>query len=296
MRTLVVGANGLLGSNVFTAIRDRGGSPVGTYHTEKPLFEQPCYQLDIRNVGSLSDLLDETNPDLVVNCAAMTDVDGCEERPGRAREVNAEAPGTMAGLCADRNLALTHVSTDYVFDGQSDSAYTVDSTPTPVQEYGRTKLEGERAVQENHPDPTVVRLSFVYGIHRSSDELEGFPAWVRGRLRQEEPTPLFTDQWVTPTRAGQAAKVILELHEQEATGLYHIASRLCVTPYEFGDRIRDLMGVASRCVEEGTMEDVERSAKRPAYTCLDVSSVESAIGNAQPTLRADLDAIRSVFD
>lgn len=295
MRTLVVGTNGLLGSNVFRYVQDRGGSAVGTYHTEKPPFRDPCYELDIRDTVSLEEVLDGTNPDLVVNCAAMTDVDGCEENPERAREVNAEAPGEIAQLCAYREIAFTHVSTDYVFDGKGDSPYTVDSTPAALQEYGRTKLAGERGVQRNHPCPTIVRLSFVYGIHKGSEQLEGFPAWVRDRLHEAESIPLFTDQWITPSRAGQTAEKILQLHEQGVTGLYHVASRSCITPYEFGTRICEIMDVPSRYIKEGTMDDVERSVDRPAYTCLDVTSVESATGNAQPTLREDLKVIKPAF-
>lgn len=296
MTILVVGANGLLGSNVITAVGDRGGKPIGTYHTEEPRFDLPCYQLDLREADSLAGLLDERDPDLIVNCAAMTDVDGCEEEPERAHDVNAEAPGTIAALCADRDIAFTHVSTDYVFDGEADTPYGVDASPKPIQEYGRTKLDGEQAVLENHPAPTVVRLSFVYGVHQGRDELEGFPAWVRERFREGRSTPLFTDQWVTPTRAGQAAETILELYNQDANGLYHVACRSCITPYKFGNRIRKQMDISSEYVEEGSMNDVNRSAERPAYSCLEVSSVESTLDRKQPTLAEDLDSIYAVFD
>lgn len=295
MKALVFGANGLLGSNVVTEIERSSGDPVGTYHTSEPSFDYPCHQLDISDQESLIDILDRTRPNLVVNCAAMTDVDGCEEQSDRAIEVNAEAPETIATLCTERGISLTHVSTDYVFDGQAEQPYTVNDSPNPIQAYGRSKLAGERAVQQNHPDPTIVRLSFVYGIHRGSNELQGFPAWVRGRLREAEPTPLFTDQWVTPTRAGQAAETILDLFNTGATGLYHVASRSCVTPHEFGEKIRESMGVSSGYVEEGSLDDVERPADRPSYSCLDVSSVEEALGRAQPSLVDELTEIEAAL-
>ena len=295
MTTVVLGANGLLGSNVLTTANNRGESPVGTYHSEKPAFDYPCHQLDIRETDRLGTLLDNIDPDLVVNCAAMTDVDGCEENPDQAQAVNGTAPGSIARLCADRDIAFTHVSTDYVFDGEGDTPYDIGDSPNPIQKYGVSKLAGEGAVREQHPEPTIVRLSFVYGIHRGTDDLEGFPAWVRDRLQSGDRTPLFTDQWVTPTRAGQAAETILDLHEREATGLYHVACRSCVTPFEFGQQIRERMGVSVEYVEEGSMDDVDRPAERPSFSCLDVSSTESALDRRQPTLTKDLDVIEAIF-
>lgn len=295
MTTVVLGANGLLGSNVFTTVTDRGGRPVGTYHSADPSFDAPCHPLDVRETDRVATLLDKTDPDLVVNCAAMTDVDGCEEDPDQARAVNGDAPGSIARLCDDRDIAFTHVSTDYVFDGEGETPYGTGASPDPIQEYGESKLAGERAVQKEHSEPTIVRLSFVYGFHRGTDDLEGFPAWVRDRLQADERTPLFTDQWVTPTRARQAAGTILDLHERGATGLYHVACRSCVTPYEFGQQIRERMGVSSEFIEEGSMDDVNRPAERPTYSCLDVSGTESALDRRQPTLAEDLDAIESVL-
>lgn len=296
MKALILGANGLLGSNVLTTVEGRGGEPIGTYHTSEPPFDAQCQQLNISDRQSLVERLDGIDPDLVVNCAAMTDVDGCEGHPEKADEVNAEAPGTIASLCTQRDIPFTHVSTDYVFDGRAEHPYGVDASPNPIQAYGRSKLAGERAVQENHPDPTIVRLSFVYGIHRGSNDLEGFPAWFRGRLREGEPTPLFTDQWVTPTRAGQAAETILDLYDTGATGLYHVACRSCVTPHEFGDRIRESMGTSSEYVEEGSLEEVDRPADRPSYSCLDVSTVETALGQKQPSLADDIAWIEATLD
>lgn len=295
MTVLVIGANGLLGSNVLVTARELGIDPIGTYHTTEPSFDAPCYQLDIQDSNAFEALLDRYEFEIVINCAAMTDVDGCERQPKRAREINAEAPEIIARLCADRGIEFTHVSTDYVFDGTADTPYRVMDTPDPIQVYGQTKLAGEKKVQKNHPNPTIVRLSFVYGIHRSQDELDGFPAWVRSQLQKGEETPLFTDQHVTPTRAVQAAETIFDLHKDSADGLYHVACRSCVTPYEFGHRIRNLMDISSEYLREGSMTDIERDAERPMYSCLDVSSIESILGREQPTLEEDLSVIDDAF-
>lgn len=295
MHLLVLGANGLLGSRVVKTATSGDWAVSGTYHSEEPAFDIDLYRLDIRDVERFESLLDEVEPTWVANCAAMTDVDACETDPESAQTINGEAPGVMASRCRERGVGFCHISTDYVFDGEADQPYSEDDETGPIQAYGESKLAGERAVRESIESALVLRLSFVYGIHGATGDLTGFPAWVRDQLQSEGQTPLFTDQWVTPTRAGQAASVLLRLIERGSSGLYHVASRSCVTPYEFGLAVRESMASPTGTLVQGAMKDVERSADRPQYTCLDVSKVEAELGGEQPTLRTDLEAIAGAF-
>lgn len=291
MQLLVVGANGLLGSNVVYAGRQRGWNVCGTYHSTQPSFVIPLTQFDLREYGSFDDILTEHDPDVVVNCAAMTDVDGCETHPEQAHVLNGDAPGGLAAHCDANDVEFVHVSTDYVFDGTDREPYSESADTNPVQVYGKSKLLGEQAVTEETTEALVARLSFVWGIHRSSENITGFPAWVRDQLQSGEDVPLFTDQWVTPTRAGQAAEILLDLIEQNATGLFHIACSSCVTPYEFGEVIADHVGSSEELLSEGSMDDVERDATRPTYSCLDIENVESELDRPQPTLREDVETV-----
>lgn len=291
MTVLVLGANGLLGSNVVRVARDRDRSIVGTYHTTEPSFDLPLQQCDVRDAASVRELLDEWDVDVVVNCAAVTDVDRCEADPDAALAVNAEAPGDLAALCAETGRTFVHVSTDYVFDGTAERPYAESDDVGPVQTYGRSKLEGERAVRGVAPESLIVRLSFVYGVHRSTGDLSGFPAWVLERFEAGDEVPLFADQHVSPSRAGQSARTILDLLEAGATGTVHVACRSCVTPYEFGALLRRRVDATTELLEEGSMADIDRSAERPAYTCLDVSRVEELLNRPQPTLQKDISEV-----
>jgi len=295
MDVLVVGANGLLGSNVVSIGLDRGWTISGTVHSTRPAFNIPLLEFDLRSYDAFEEVLNEHDPDTVVNCAAMTDVDGCEADPEAARVVNGEAPGGLATACADRGIAFVHVSTDYVFNGRSRGAYDEDDETNPLQVYGESKLAGERAVREAPREVLTVRLSFVWGIHRSEDELTGFPAWVRGRLQAGEAVPLFTDQRVTPTRAGSAAETLFDLLDRGTSGVYHVACRSCVTPYEFGESLAEELGADRELLAEGAMDDVDRAATRPRNTCLDVGRVEDVLGRAQPTLREEIEAVSDVL-
>ncbi|WP_227357664.1 dTDP-4-dehydrorhamnose reductase [Haladaptatus salinisoli] len=291
MRLLVVGANGLLGSNVVTVSQDRDIDVVGTYHSTKPSFDIPLTKFDIQNTQQFDELLNHYTPDAVINCAAMTDVDACEENSEQAYAVNCDAPRALAERCAKHDVDFVHVSTDYVFDGTTASPYTEAATPSPLQVYGGSKRKGEKEVIAVNKETLITRLSFVYGIHGDTNELTGFPAWVRNRLKNGEQTPLFTDQRITPTRAGQAAKTLIELLTAKRTGLYHVACRSCITPYKFGTQIRDRLNIQEELLSEGSQDDVDRSAARPSYTCLDVSKVEESLNRLQPTLEAELNEI-----
>lgn len=292
MTVLIVGASGLLGSNVAALAADRYGSVVGTYHTNEPDLDVDCVRCDLTVDGEPSTLVNRYDPELVVNCAAMTDVDGCEARPETAEAVNERAPGQLADVCEKRDTEFVHISTDYVFDGKRRLPYREDDDMNPLQEYGRTKASGERLVRANCRDALIARLSFVYGVNRSSGEITGLPGWITDRLKSGEEVPLFTDQYVTPTRAGQAAETLLDLREVGRSGRYHVACRNCVTPYEFGSLLVGGDDIESRLIESLRAE-VERDAPRPTYTCLDVSRVENSLRRPQPTLAEDLETLQS---
>lgn len=290
MTVLVLGASGLLGSNVVVTVRQRNNRVVGTYYTNHPDLDVECHCCNLKNTGAVANLIDEHDPDLVVNCAAIADVDECERDPETAREINSDAPGRIAELCDKRNVSFVHISTDYVFDGERRHPYSEDHAPNPIQTYGRTKRAGERAVFEANADSLILRLSFVYGIHRSSGDLTGFPAWIRDELRAGNEVPLFTDQYITPSRAGQVADTILDLVSIDESGLFHVACRNCVTPYQFGQEIASRISITGNIVE-GSRNDVDRTAPRPEYTCLDVDKVETILGRPQPTLEEDLNKL-----
>lgn len=296
MRLLVIGANSLLGSNIIHFGQQRGWDICGTYHSTTPQLNVPLSQFDLRNYDNFATLLDVHSPEVVANCAAITDVDSCEKYPESARLINGEAPGQLAAQCEERGVEFVHVSTDYVFDGSEHKQYCEEDSPNPIQVYGKSKLLGERAIREGTDNALIPRLSFVWGLHRNQDKLTGFPAWVENKLRNRQELPLFVDQWITPTRAGQAAETILTLIEHNKSGLYHIASTSCVSPYEFGRIIANAEGVGPELLQKGSMEERERDAKRPEHTCLDVSALEETLDRPQPTLRDDVETVWNQLD
>lgn len=297
MDILVVGAGGLLGSNVVMEALDRNLSVIGSYHSTRPDFDIPLRKLDIRDTAGFVNILNHFTPSLVVNCAAMTDVDACERYPDSALDINSAAPKALAIVCSDRGLNFVHVSTDYIFDGESGERYHEDVKPNPIQVYGKSKLAGELGVISVHESPLVIRPSFVYGIDRASEttSLRGFPSWLRSQLTSSQEVPLFIDQYVTPSRAGSTAKTLLDLAFDVDSGLYHVAARSCITPFEFGRIVAAELGIDEGKILEGFLTDIDRDAPRPTNTCLSVEKVETQLGRPQPTVKQDVKALKGLL-
>jgi len=290
MDLLVTGAGGLLGSNLATATESAGKSVIATYHNRKPQIQGNCEKLDITNKERIDSILRSYDPNVLINCAAMTDVDKCEQNPEKARLVNGDAPGMLAHLASKYDVKLVQISTDYVFDGRVQNWYEPGDETGPIQAYGRSKLRGERQVKKEHSNPLIIRLSFVYG-RIETGELKGFPAWVLDRIQEGISTSLFTDQYVTPTRAGSAATTILDLCRRDATGTFHSAATDCVTPHEFGTALVETIGEPTTNLAQGCLADIDRPAERPQNTCLSVTKTEQQLDRSEPTLRKDLDVL-----
>jgi dTDP-4-dehydrorhamnose reductase len=238
----------------------------------------PLFQLDIREQTTVRDIFDQVQPDVVVNCAAVTDVDGCEANPETARAVNAMGAKMLAASCTERGGRFVHLSTDYVFGGHQRTPYREDDDPNPEQVYGQSKHKGEQAVQRVASDALVCRLSFVFGHHGDTGEMTGFPGWVLERARAGKQVPLYTDQHV-------------KLMDTEQTGTFHVASQDCVTPHEFGTIVLDEAGEDTTLAEESSLDQVEKDAPRPAYTCLLTEKLANKLGENPPTLRTEVQTL-----
>ncbi|MBX6383683.1 MAG: dTDP-4-dehydrorhamnose reductase [Microbispora sp.] len=253
MRWMVTGARGMLGADVMAAL---DGAPDGDEVTG---FGR---DLDVTDGGAVRDALDALAPDVVINCAAWTDVDGAETHPDEAMEVNGRAVESLALACAERGARLIHVSTDYVFDGTAREPYAEDAPVGPINAYGRSKLAGERAALEH--GHTVVRTAWLYGARGRS-----FPATMIRLAAERETVPVVTDQVGQPTWSADLAARLVALGRSDAPGgVYHGTNAGRASWYELAREVFTLLGADPGRVVPTTAAAFARPARRPAWSVL----------------------------
>jgi len=229
-------------------------------------------EADLTDGRSLENLFRHRTFDVLVNCAAFTDVDGCEDASSyeAAMDVNARGPGRLSRLCRETGRRLVHLSTDYVFDGSSDRPCAEDDPLRPVNAYGRTKAEGEKAVRDGGADAIIVRTSWLYGPNGRN-----FVRTIAGLLRSKTRIDVVDDQVGGPTYTGDLALFLLDLVETGASGgVYHFANEGYVSWRGFAEAIRGLLGLSCEIVPVPS-DRVPRKAKRPRSSRFDLSKARA---------------------
>jgi len=253
MTWMVVGAGGMLGTELVRRLRGRGRDVVALTRAD----------LDVRDAAAVRDALRRHRPDAVVNCAAWTAVDDAEAHEDAALAVNGDAVRTLAAACGDVDATLVQISTDYVFDGRADRPYPEDAPPAPVSAYGRTKLAGERAVLDTGRGH-VVRTAWLYGAHG--------PNFVRTMTRlaaERDTVEVVDDQRGQPTWTGDLAEQIIALVGADAPpGVYHGTNAGETTWYGLAREVFALLGLDPDRVRPTTTDRFPRPAPRPAYSVL----------------------------
>jgi dTDP-4-dehydrorhamnose reductase len=232
VRVLLTGAGGQLGLELAEILPDRG-------HEVMALDRQ---RLDVADPVAVDSAIDEHSPEIVVNAAAFTNVDGCEEDTHLAYAANAQGPRNLAQACARRGCELLHVSTNYVFDGRDERPYGTFDPPNPISTYGRTKLAGEELVMRLTNRWYVVRSAGVYGRGHN---------FVRTMLRVAEERDLLKvkdDEFISPTYARDLAEGIAGIIEEGHYGIYHLTNAGSCSWYEFTREIFRLTGVETEVV------------------------------------------------
>jgi len=253
MKALVTGAGGMLGRDVVLAAGNAGHDVVGLGHTA----------LDVTDAAAVEDKLGSERPDVVINCAAWTDVDGAESAEEQAMEVNGAAAGVVAAAAARVGAAVVYVSSDYVFDGAKGAPYVEGDQPAPLSAYGRTKLAGEEATAAANKRHFVVRSSWLFGIGGSN--------FVETMLRlatDHGEVLVVRDQVGSPTYTWHLAYGIVRLIEGVEFGIHHMAAQGECSWYDFAREIFEQATLECR-VLSATTEMLGRDAPRPPFSALD---------------------------
>lgn len=232
---------------------------------------------DITRESHVRQFFNEHNPTLLINCAAHTKVDLCEDEREKADAINGHAVGTLAALSREHGTFLVHFSTDFVFDGTARRPYRTDDPVNPLSAYGRSKLLGERKLQENAPPKwLILRTAWLYGRGGPN-----FPRTIVERARQGQPLKVVNDQVGSPTYAEDLAEATLDLLDRGLTGLWHVTNTGSTSWFDFARAVLDEFAVAGTLSPITTADWLKmrpKQAVRPAYSVLDTDALARAVG------------------
>jgi dTDP-4-dehydrorhamnose reductase len=264
VKILIIGARGMLGRDLQPILSLRH-EVIGTDLDE----------LDITRPGKPRETIDCLRPDVVINLAAITDVDGCESQREKAFLVNAQGAVEVARGCAATGARLIHLSTDYVFDGTSPIPYTEEALPRPLNVYGESKLLGERGVRETGRNFLILRTAWLYGRHGKN-----FVDTILRLSSQQEEIRVVNDQRGSPTYTRDLSRAIDLLLKREERGVLHVTNSGSCTWFEFAEKILALKNPGDPRVRLLPISSPElgRPAKRPANSVLDCSKFERIAG------------------
>jgi dTDP-4-dehydrorhamnose reductase len=267
MRILVTGASGLLGLNLALEAAQNATKEHTVFgqvnnhalHTEA----FTVLKVDLLAPGAVEQLLERTQPDWVIHCAALAILDACEADPDLAAELNTELPRRLAKHVARGGARLVHISTDSVFDGQRGD-YTEADTPNPLSIYARTKLDGERAVAEANPDAIIARVN-LFGWSLSGTR--SLAEWFFNNLSAGKKVMGFTDVFFCPLLVNDLAHLLLKMLEKGLSGLYHAVGSECSSKYDFGVALARRFAFDSAMISPTGVEAAGlRAARSPNLT------------------------------
>jgi dTDP-4-dehydrorhamnose reductase len=255
LRVAVLGGRGMLGTDLVSTCRQQGFDPI--------VLDLP--EFDITNNDQVQNAVAEA--EVIVNCAAYTNVDGAEAQEELAYKINAEAVGRLGTFIHDAGKWILHISTDFVFDGNGDRPYFESDRPNPINMYGKTKLAGEQLLAGSGCEHCIVRVQWTYGSAGNN-----FVTKLIKRAKSQNVLKVVDDQTGSPTATIEAAKALCDLLRKKPNGIYHFASAGYVSRFDMAQFILDKLPMDVNLLHCKT-SDFSSPARRPLNSCFDCSKI-----------------------
>ncbi len=275
MKILITGSKGQLGNSLCKLLTDKKSTlgNIPDCYKSSEIIAVDIDELDITDLNAVDNFMKSLMPDLIINCAAMTNVDGCENDLEAAENANAKGPSNLAVAANNIGAKMVHISTDYVFKGDATEPYIESDTCGPVTAYGKSKLHGEQLVAENCEKHFILRTSWLYGYVGNN-----FVKTIRRVAKEKGILKVVDDQRGNPTNADDLSYHILAVAATENYGIYHCTGDGECTWYDFACEILRLSKIPCD-ISPCTTEQSDRKAKRPAFSSLRNLHLEQTVGD-----------------
>ncbi|MCK5646553.1 MAG: SDR family oxidoreductase [Anaerolineales bacterium] len=289
-KLLITGASGLLGANLV--LESAQSHEVTALYLKHPvrLGGIETAALDLNDYEEVLEFFSDVSPDWVIHCAAETNVDRCEQDHDHAHRINHFMARSVSRAAFSAGAELLHISTDAVFDGESEANHE-NQTPQPINVYGESKLEGERAVSEEHPGALIVRTNF-YGWN--AQDKSSLAEFFLQNLENGESCRGFIDVKVKTLLVNDLCKILLKMIESDLAGIFHVVAGNCMSKYEFGVTLAREFGLAGDLIEAVAVDEIGLSAKRPKNLCLSTTKLEQVLQIGLPTIEEGLRRLKTL--
>jgi dTDP-4-dehydrorhamnose reductase len=290
-RVMITGARGLLGLNLaLQAAEEYEVVGIDKLDTLRPT-DFKALQADLLTSGAVADLLDQVQPDWVIHCAALANMDDCEKQPELAQRLNAELPGEISRETAGRGIRMVHISTDAVFDGVRGD-YTEEDLPNPLSVYAHTKLGGEQAVLASSDKAIVARVNF-YGWSSSGDR--SLAEFFFNNLQEGWLVNGFEDVLICPLQVNQLAEILLEMLEKELNGLYHVMGSQKISKYDFGVALAHKFGFDAGLIKPISVKAAGLTAERSPNLTINTSKLAATLCRSLPDIESGLERLYQLY-
>ncbi len=280
MKILITGSNGLLGQKLLHKLRiDDAVELIATSKGKNRVSVKDGYTfhaLDITNQVAVEKLIEAQKPDVVINTAAMTNVDLCEDEKKACDKLNVHAVSYLADACLEINAHLIHISTDFIFDGEN-GPYREEDTPNPLSYYGLSKLKSEQLLYAHKVKWSILRTIIVFGVGENLSK-GNIVLWAKGALEKAEPLNIIDDQFRAPTLAEDLGDACILAAKKKAYGIFNASGKDIMSIYEIVERIAKYYGNTTENLNKISTATLNQKAGRPPRTGFILDKAKEVLG------------------